>query len=727
MKDNVTKNIETEQKQGNVFDPSTASQEQINFAISKLNEPLNAEQKIAAEQTEGPLIVVAGAGAGKTKTVIHRVATMLLKGIPASNIMVVTFTNKAAAEIKERLEAMIGENGQYVHAGTFHAIIFREILKPFFDCEYLKKLNIDMSECSIMDDSESLSLLRESIKELDENDRKYISEEVGDKNVIKIMSEERAEGNDVFDFSSRIIAGSRFEKRNTLISNIWAKYEQKCREVNGMDFDDILVHASKMLKKEHSIAEQLSEKFKYIMLDEYQDTNNVQMAIMDTIAQYHKNICVVGDEKQSIYKFRGANVQVMMSFEKRFSNVKQIDMNKNYRSYSEIIKYSNALASCMDEKLSDGQLNFQRQVSENNEDFRKRKLNSVAMVEFPNAKSEASALRKAITRDLSLGIQGNQVAVLYRNRSLKAEIERELIDYNIPYYVFGDKSFYQKAEVKDAIALLRFIFHPWDSIAGLRVLKASSMRVSPKSAKEAMSKSGINVSEFLRLQSEKRLKTKKKGQTEPDLTASALKISPFIKISKMLRDCVDYGDDPVFIRDVIAKIWDIYLKPGFENKNDKNTDSNFESDNKLENVQQVFKRFKEALEENKKISEIIEDLQMQVENNADLVDSKNKVQLLTMHASKGLEYENVYIIGLDNITTHGKEEKYDEIEESRRVLYVGMTRAQKKLSISYGLERVLNGSRIKVNGSPFIDEIEQKLNIKRFSLIQKRSKALEYA
>jgi DNA helicase-2/ATP-dependent DNA helicase PcrA len=682
----------------------------IENALRQVNEPLNPEQRLAAQTTEGPVMIVAGAGTGKTKAMIHRVASLMIKGVPAANIMIVTFTNQAAAEIKERLEGMIGENGQYVHAGTFHSIIFREMLQRYAGSKYLMDQGINMAECAILDDKESKSLIKDAIDSLPEEDKNQIAEnEWKISDFDRIMSLEKAKGHDVFDFFAQVAPGTRNEEKYRILAAIWRAYNQKCRDVNGIDFDDILLHADKMLKKEPEVAEELSRQFKYIMLDEYQDTNGVQMSIMDSISSYHNNICTVGDEKQSIYKFRGADISVIMSFKNRYPNAVLIDMVKNYRSYSEIIQYSNAIADAMPQKLSDGQLDAQRAIEESPTELKQRKANSVTMVEFPNDRDEAKTIARAIIRDIKLGVPGENIAVLYRNRGLKDNLEKVLVDENIPYELIGDTSFFKKAEVKDAVSLVRFIFHPWDSVAGFRMLKATSMRVSDVAAKKAMSNQGINVHEFLLQESQKRLKSTKKGDELPELKGTAKKVKPFMEIIKMLRESVEFGDSPDYIRDVLAETWDIYMRPGLEKK-----DKDGKIDSKLENVNHVFKRVKESLETGMSISEIIEDLSMMVDSESEFSDDNSaKIKLMTMHASKGKEFDNVYIIGLDNITTHGQEPDPVEVEESRRLTYVGMTRAEKKLVMSYSTQRMHNGEFIQTSGSEFIDEIEERLNVRR--------------
>lgn len=691
--------------------------------IALINESLNPEQRSAAETIHGPCIVTAGAGAGKTKTLINRAATMIMAGIHPAYILISTFTNKAATEIKDRLEGEIGENGQYVNAGTFHSIIFKMILKQFPDSEYLKSKKINVEELQILDDSEASTLFKQAIKELPEQDKEEIdSNEWKASTFEKEISSQRALGRDSNDYARNIIAGSKTEVFQTITAKIWASYIQKCRVVNGIDFDDILVVADKFLKAEPEAAKELSERYKYIMLDEYQDTNPVQMSIMDQIARHHKNIFVVGDEKQSIYKFRGSDISIILNFKERYPDAKQIDMVKNYRSYSEIIRHANALADAMDEKLNNGQLDSQAKVNESPQIASAKKVNQVGLVEFPDDRVEADMVAKAIVRDLKLGVKGEEIFVLYRNRNLKKELERKMVELNIPYNMVGDTSFFQKQEVRDTIALVRFIFQPWDSMAGIRVLGATSMGVSDEALKKAMSQDNVNATEFLNQKGKERLRAKKKGQDQPDLTKAATKVSPFMKVIKMIREAAEFQDSPQFLKESIAELWDIYFKPKLDKKPKGLTNSEHQDQMmlRMENVNYVLDRFMESLDAGATIDEVIEEFAFKVEHNPDNdADASKKVQFMTLHASKGLEADNVYMIGFDNVSMPGIDNEgnlppKEELEEARRLAYVGITRAKKKCTISYGKSRVHNGQLTFVDKSPFTQEIMDRTNTKMY-------------
>lgn len=704
--------------------------------IKVLNQSLNPEQKRAAEKIYGPVIVTAGAGAGKTKTLINRAATMILAGIHPAYILISTFTSKAAAEIKDRLESEIGENGQYVNAGTFHSIIFREIIKKYPDSEFLKKLNFDVEELQILDDKESESLFKDSIKNLDEQDSEIIAD--ADWKLSKFLGEiskHRALGRNHNDYLKYIQQGSKEEVFQRLTAKIWMDYSNRCRSVNGIDFDDILVVANRLLKAEPLVGKELSERYKYIMLDEYQDTNPVQMMIMDSIAKHHKNIFVVGDEKQSIYAFRGSDISIILNFKDRYPDAVQVDMMRNYRSYSEILRHGNALADAIVDKLNDGQLACELTVTEPQNVQLSRKLNQFNMVQFATDTDEADMVSRAIYRDIKTGVKGSDIFVLYRNRNHKKELEKKMVEMNIPYKIVNDTSFFQRQEVKDAIGLIRFIFQPWDSMAGLRTLKATSMNVSDDAAKVAMQNDRVNVYEFLRMKSQERLRAKKKGQDKPDLTAAAKKVAPFMELTQLINESANYQDDPQFLRECIAELWDIYFKEKIAKKEKIGTpQENINGMNeKIENVHYVLDRFTEALSKGHSLEEVIEDFSMRVETTPDN-DTKadQKVQFMTLHASKGLEADVVYIVSFDNLSLpgvgpDGDQPSFEDYEESKRLAYVGITRAKKKCALSYGVDRMHNGKRTVVTASPFMEDISKRTNTKLYKVkSQSPSKSFSY-
>lgn len=690
------------------------SQEKLD-TIERINKTLNPGQRSAAETLYGPVMIIASAGSGKTKTLINRCATMLIHGISPKNIMVVTFTSKAAEEIRERLEEMpeIGVNAQYICAGTFHSIILREIIKKFPDNLYFKNLGYDIQELVNLDEKDMDSILKEAISSLSEDDKEVMSEnEWKLDHFKKEIGLARANAMDIRDYISTNLIGSDKEVFARITANVWKNYQNLCIQSNGIDFDDILLYADKMLQLEPAIAKQLSEEFKYLMLDEYQDTNRVQQNIMDAIAQYHQNICTVGDDKQSIYMFRGADIEIIRGFESKYKNTTKIELVDNYRSYEPINYFANACSHYMNQKVSEGKMITNKKVEETPEQMKLRRSNTAGIVEFEDLESEALNISRAIKRDLSVGVAGKDIAVLYRSRTNKKIIEKHLMEQDIPYEVINDNSLYQSAEVRDVVALIRFLFHPYDNRAALRVMGATTLGVGADKAKQAMADHGVSVTRFLKEKSKDKLKVaaSKKKNGEYNLKVYAQKIEPLLEIQEELSKAAFFEDDPDYIVDIIASVWDIYLKPGLKRKC-VSKGGDYESH--ADNVSFILKRVRENLKNKKSIDEVIEDLALMVDSNPQMDRDKNKkVKLLTMHASKGLEFENVYIVNADELTMVGDpdEAQFEDIEEARRLMYVAITRAMKKLTISYPKKTQRYGDISETKASRFIDEIHTFTN-----------------
>ena len=667
--------------------------ERIDFLMS----PLNPGQRDAAMQIDGPVAAIAGAGAGKTKTMIHRTAHLLLKGIPATSIMLVTFTNKGAEEIKGRLEDMVGNDAQYITAGTFHSIIFRVMLKGNADHPYLQNIGLNMHECTILDDGDAKDIFKDAIGSMSADEQEAIKENGWDNKIEEIMSAERAKGNGPDEFARENIGyGASDDIVNRIAHDVWKRYEALCRAVNGIDFDDILLIASRFLSASPDASKELADRFKYLMLDEYQDTNPVQMKIMDCIAQHHHNIFVVGDEKQSIYKFRGADIKVILGFKKRYPDAKIIDMDLNYRSTQSILTAANITAGKMGQKLSEG--------------FLKKGLNNdskdkpIAMVSFENSILEARVIAASIRREMASGVRGEDMAILYRSRVQKSILERELVSSGVAYQVIGDIGFYQRKEVKNSIAFLRTLFRPWDSMAVIRLLKNTSFGVSDKSAKKAMSK-GQTAHAYLKDMSEK-----VRQGNEP--TAVASKLAPLLGAMQSIRKLVAYGEDSDYIRASMESLWKTYMGPSLIRDADKDEGSLEDAvEARKQNVNFLFDRFFGDMKDGRKAEDIIDELTMMTENSKQSKDQGNLVKMMTIHGSKGLEFKHVYMPGMDRDTTPGMEcDDFEEIEEERRIFYVGMTRAMDKLVLTYARNKIKWGQKMNVDASPFLLEVSRGLN-----------------
>ena len=666
--------------------------EKLNQIVAKLND----EQREGALWVDGPCRAVAGAGAGKTTLIIHRGACMIQRGIPALDLMILTFTNKAAMELKHRMQEMVGDHAQYITTGTFHSIICAKILRRFPEHPFLRGLGYDFTQTAILDPADSDKLMKEALAELPAEQLQQIEDNEWKLDDFRgIIDECRAFGFDCHDMLMKISPKSKTYEKDKICANIWHKYTEKCRAVNGIDFDDILVVADKFLKNDPAISLELSKTHKYIMIDEYQDTNYVQMSITDAIGLHHGNVMPVGDEKQSIYGFRFAEIKVMLQFADRYAGAHTINMNRNYRSNPDIIQWANACAYHMKEKINDGQLRAMSDLP--------RK--APRAVEFINEKQEADMIVKSIMRDKRNGRQGKDIAILYRNRILKNEIERKMVEMGMEYMVVGDTAFYGRAEVKDCLALLRFVFRPWDSIAGVRVLKACKIGVSAEAARSDMKESGITTINYLKQQAEKKLKGSGKNAV-PEYTVAAKRVRPFLALTKELRDAATYGDSPEFIREVLANIWDIYLRPKLYTAAKKSeAEKNDALDAKIQNVKLVFDNFLKHLEKGMTVDQSLEEFALMSEDHPDM-DKNNdlKVRMMTLHASKGLEFPVVYMIGMDN-ATYNEDLPAKEIEEERRTAYVGITRAKEDLVITYCRLRNVYGTETQTNISMYLKEV----------------------
>lgn len=672
--------------------------------VGLLMDGLNPGQLEAAMTLQGAVAAIAGAGSGKTHAFTRRICHMLLTGIPATQIFAVTFTNKGAAEIVERLEGMIGPDSQFIAAGTFHSLIYRHILKAYATHPYLASINLDMNECAILDEDEADTLRDEAIKSLDEKHQEMIKAEGWAKSIKAEMEQARSRGLTAEAYAKEKIGfGDENDILYRITVDVWTRYSALCRVANGIDFNDILVTALSLMKKDPTVGQELAVKFRYLMLDEYQDTNPVQMQIIDDIAKHHGNIFVVGDEKQAIYSFRGSDITIILEFKKRYPNAVIVEMDYNYRSTGPILEAANCIARHMSQRVTDGQLLPGL-------DFTGQSVAKVSLVEFESDREEARMLAMAIQRDLTRGgMKGKDIAVIYRSRLGKALIEQELVKKGIDYHVVGDISFYQRAEVKNAISLLRYTFRPWDSVATLRLLKNTSFGVSDVSAKKSMAQNKQSANAYL-----VELSNKTGAKSKP--TAVAQKLKPMLTVMQAVRRLVAYDEDADYIRSKVERLWEIYMSANVKKAAEKDSGPLDEAtEARMTNVKFLFDRFFGELKAGRKPEDILDELAMMSDGkNQTERDKQNMVNLLTMHASKGLEFPYVYLPCMDDDTTPGQKndpvEDFDALEEERRIAYVGFTRARMKLSVSYAKKKAKHGKILDVKASPWVREVSLGTN-----------------
>lgn len=671
----------------------------------------NPEQKEAIMTLEGPVLITASAGSGKTTVLIDRISHMLLKEVNPTNILVITFTNKAATEIKDRLRDSIGEKADYVNIGTFHSMFREHILMKYADHDFFRGLGLDMTRIVILDDKDSDKIYNEALEMLPVGVRRIVEEgTVTMSQLHNNISLAKARGEDAEDYIRTFSPKDKDFKEKEATALLWQNYRTLCYENNQIDFDDMLLLSHQFLAHNPSVAKELGSKFKFVMIDEYQDTNPVQMLITDAIAQNHDNICVVGDEKQSIYGWRGADINVILNFQNRYQNTKVISMFRNYRSERNIINIANAVAFAMEERLTDGQL----KVPDERQDETPLKY-----VVFPDTETEAAHITKAVKRDLESGVPGKEIAIIYRAKTVKNELEKNFVSEQIPYTLIGDTSFFQRKEVKDAVAMLRFIFQPWDSQAGLRLLDATNFGISAKSARDAMKNDKLPVYQYLVKKSQE-----KRGNGTP--TKAAEKATIFIDLADRIKAVQELGAPAKTIGEYLKQFWDLYLMSKHQLVAKKSTNAEAKSgyETKLANVDEVLKQFTQQYAEHYDIKKTIDEMTLMI-SNAPEIDSERhkKVQLLTIHASKGLEYKNVYLMGVDNEAFIGSNPNIDfsEMEEARRLFYVGITRAKSKAVFSRPEKRMQFGELLPISDLCFVDEVrrrERELNTKLLEVVQ---------
>ena len=722
LADVANENIDSQE--GNTSKRKVASEEELKDLVSQLND----QQQEAALTTEGPVMVVAGAGTGKTATLIHRVAVLMAKGVEPANILVVTFTDKAANEIKSRLVKMpaIGEDGKAVTAGTFHSVIFRHIIKAHPESAYLQSLGYEDSTKMVnLDGSGSLSLWKETMSEMDPETQSIIDQHVSEdddgkmkaakgwspKDMMSSLSLIRAYGHDYKSFRKTIDPTSKDAVREEVIARIWKEYTRKCIENNRIDFDDILVVAKNMILVEPDIARGLARKWRYIHLDEYQDTNQVQMEIMDSIAfkhpevfkeiygeredgkEYDCNVFAVGDVKQGIYAWRGSDKEVILNMKNRHPNVVIREIKYNYRSDKKVIEYANKFTREQireQDRLDDGQLIAMR---DNNAPV-------PVIVEFENEYHEAETIVSSIARDIENGASPGDFACLYRSRASNKALQKFLADAKIDFHVVNDTSLFDLKEVKATINLLRFLTNTWDTTSGIELLKFLKMGqgISSDAAQKAVNSKGVNVFEYLKdAATHKKLQKNKASDEDYPLKSYAVKIKPFIEMVEIINLSIMEGDDPKNIREYLTVFWNTYMrkKAGVETSaKDEVTDA------VTSNSAFVIDRFCNDLEEGIRPDDIIDDLGMMMDKHNE--ENDNKVQLMTIHASKGLEFKNVFIVGIEEDFNFSKDISPEDLAQEKNVHYVAVTRAEEKLVMSYARHRNVFGKNMERKPHPIL-------------------------
>lgn len=616
-------------------------------------ETLNNSQLEAVKVMDGPLLILAGAGSGKTRVLTTRVSYLIEQGIDPEAILAITFTNKAAKEMKERIIKILGTMAYQIQISTFHSFGLK-IIKE--NCELLGyKKNF-----TILDSDDSLTVIKKILKDFDLDPKIY-----NPKGIKSQISGAKNELLNPEDYSS--YAGSEYEK---IVLKVYKAYQNKLAINNSLDFDDLLMLPIVLFRQNPEVLKKYQEKYKYILIDEYQDTNEAQYILTKMISAKYKNICVVGDPDQSIYAFRGSNYRNILNFEKDYKNAKTIMLEKNYRSTKNILTVANDV-------IKNNTSRKDKKLWTDNEEGEK-----IHYHRSENEKDEAFYVMTQI-KELMKKSPLKEIAVLYRTNAQSRNMEEALLRENIPYKVVGSFYFYKRKEIKDLIAYLNVIYNQDDDINLLRIINVPKRGIGLKTIENLISKANDeNKSIYQIINSGKELEFKK-------IIDELIKL----KDSSSLTELVDY----------------VLEKTGM--KNELVTEKTLDAEVRLENLEE-FKSITKNFEEKNGIISLEEFLQ-EISLVSDIEEHKNNtevVTLMTVHSAKGLEFDNIFIIGLEEgIFPHVNSfQETASLEEERRLCYVAITRARKKLWLINAKRRMLYGLENANPESRFIKEIEEE-------------------
>ena len=627
---------------------------------------LNKQQKEAVLHIDGPMLVLAGAGSGKTKVLTSRIAYLIEEGISPYNILAITFTNKAAKEMKDRVFNLIGREAYNIQISTFHSLGLKMIKENYDVLGYTKNF-------TVLDSDDVLTLIKKIIKEMNLNPQFYNA-----KNIRNKISSAKNELMSVEEFSH-----VEFDEN---IVKIYEKYNKKLKNNNSVDFDDLLILPIKLLNNE-DILSKYQDKYKYIMIDEYQDTNLAQYKLSKKLASRYKNIFVVGDNDQAIYAFRGANYKNILNFEKDYPTCKTILLEENYRSTKTILEVANSVIKHNKERKD-------KNLWSNNQEGEK-----VKYIQSENEKEESSYVSSKIKELVNSGVNYDDIAILYRTNAQSRLLEEEMLKNNIPYRIIGSFYFYNRKEIKDLLCYLRLINNTGDDISLLRVINTPKRGIGTKTIENLVENSNmLNVSLFDTISEGKELNFKN-------------------LILKMQEESENLS---------LTELVDLVLNESGL-KEELLNEKTLESEIRLENLEE-FKSITKNYEEEYgviSLSDFLNEISL-VSDISEHQEGKNKVSLMTVHAVKGLEFDNVFVVGMEEgIFPHYNsinEGTNSAIEEERRLCYVAITRAKKNLWLLNAKKRMLFGNTQVNLPSRFLEEIDNKyldIENQRKSVFQK--------
>ena len=637
--------------------------------MQSLLDGLNREQQQAVQHTEGPLLILAGAGSGKTKVLTVRIAYLLAQGVNPYEILAITFTNKAAKEMKSRVEGLVGDVANRIWLSTFHSFCAKFLR---FELDNFLGYN---SNFTIYDTSDSQVVIKAGLKALNLDDKYYpvgamISAISDAKNKLMFASDYRKQARDFYQQK---------------VADVYEYYERELRKNNALDFDDLLLVAVKLLQSNAAVLDKYSKRFRYVMIDEYQDTNHAQYLLAYLLSSHWKNIAVVGDADQSIYAWRGADIQNILDFEKDYPNCTSIKLEQNYRSTKIILDAANAV---IDHNEGRPEKNLWTDKVEG------------AKIQHFTAQSEheeAAFIGDTIVKKHDIhGVPYGDMAILYRTNAQSRVLEEALIKRALPYTMVGGTKFYDRKEIKDVLAYLRVLYNPFDDLSLLRIINVPKRSIGATTVSKLQDYARENGTSLFMTLTQLHLVDTIKGKTKEKLEEFGILI--FTLVAEM---------DDKSVLDILEAILD---RTSYLAQLEESTDPQDQA--RAENIGELLSVAKDFQDTNP--TGTVEDFLEQVAlvNDVDSFEQEeSKVTLMTLHAAKGLEFPIVFLGGLEEgLFPHSRTlMNPEEIEEERRLAYVGITRAEKELYISNATTRTVFGRTSSYLPSRFIDEIPAEL------------------
>lgn len=632
---------------------------------------LNREQKEAVQHTEGPLLLLAGAGSGKTRCLTHRVAYLIDEmGVRPWNILAITFTNKAAGEMRERVDQLVGFGADQVWVSTFHSLCVRLLRR------HIERLGFE-SGFTIYDADDQKTLMKGICKRMNIDTKQF-----KERALLGAISSAKDELIGVREYELQAVG----DYSKTVYAKVYREYQDTLQKNNALDFDDLIVKTVELFQNCPEILDSYQERFRYIMVDEYQDTNTAQFELVRLLAQKYRNLCVVGDDDQSIYKFRGANIRNILDFEKHFPEAKVIKLEQNYRSTQSILDAANAVIS-------------------NNVGRKDKALwtdrgqgNRIHFRSFDNAYEEAEYIAEDICRKVRKeGAQYKDCAVLYRTNAQARLLEERMIMEGVPYNVVGGTNFYARLEIKDILAYLKTIDNGRDEIAVRRIINVPKRGIGAATLDK--------LEDYAQMRDIGLYEAMEEADEIMSLGKASAKIRPFVQLIREFRK----ASAKLSVAELIRKIVDTIGYAEYLQDNDDES-----AEDRMANVDELITKavnYQEAHEE-PNLTEFLEEVALVAEiDNVDGDD--NRVLLMTLHSAKGLEFPSVYLAGMEDGLFPSYmtivSENPEDIEEERRLAYVGITRAMNDLTITYARMRMTRGETQYNPLSRFVREIPETL------------------